>query len=82
MIQVAPQAVAGTNTTAFHLDLCNNTIAGQNKNTFVTVDGHITNRLNHDVCYTTVMGANWANEKNFIVIQNAAGSAYAKRNIE
>jgi hypothetical protein len=93
MIQIAPQnsspsAQPGT-TTAFFLDLCSNASPSANSNvrnsTGIKVqpyNGHALNRRTYDICATVVLGANWANEKNFVVIQNNAGSAYIKRNIE
>lgn len=88
IIQVAPQSAAGR-ATAFHLDLCgtstgNAASAGVANTTTTSVPsgGHITDRNIIDICSTTVLGTNWANEKNFIVVQNSVGSAYAKRNIE
>lgn len=88
IIQVAPQSATGR-ATAFHLDLCgsaagNAASAGVNNTTTTSVvsGGHITDRNIIDICSTTVLGTNWANEKNFIVVQNSIGSAYAKRNIE
>jgi hypothetical protein len=86
MIQVSPQtgSPAGqpNNTTAFYLDLCSATnMAATTTATAVSVGGHNTYRKTYDICATTILGANWANEKNFVVIQNSAGSAYVKRNI-
>jgi len=93
MIQIAPQnnspsTQPGT-TTAFFLDLCSNNSPSTGSNvlnsTGITVqkyNGHDLNRRTYDICSTVVLGANWANEKNFVVIQNNAGSAYVKRNIE
>jgi hypothetical protein len=82
MIQVAPQANAAANTTAFYLDLCSATnMVATTTATAVPVGGHATYRKTYDICATTVLGTNWASEKNFVVIQNNAGSAYVKRNI-
>jgi len=90
MIQISPQSGSPSgqpvNTTAFFLDLCGTVnsvrIPGTTKITQVPVGGHLTNRRTYDISSTAVLGANWANEKNFIVIQNDAGSAYVKWNIE
>ena len=86
MIQISPQAGSPSsqpdNTTAFFLDLSSAAIRPSTKITAVPVGGHATNRKTYDISSTAVLGANWANEKNFIVIQNDAGSAYVKWNIE
>lgn len=87
MVQVAPQpglpSGQGANTTAFYLDLCANSgvVTGDTTITQQKSGGHAINRRTYDICATSILGANWANEKNFVVIQNAAGSAYVKRNI-
>lgn len=88
VIQVAPVAATGR-ANAFHLDLCGSAAGNAQSagvvnttTTAVPVDGHATNRHIIDICSTTVLGNDWATEKNFIIVQNAAGSAYAKRNIE
>jgi hypothetical protein len=82
MIQVAPALVGNANTTTgFYFDLCGTTATGSTTTQQQSYGGHAINRYTYDICATTVLGANWASEKNFVVIQNAAGSAYVKRNI-
>jgi len=81
MIQVAPALVGSANTTTgFYFDLCSNSPASATI-TQQKSGAHLINRRSYDICATTVLGTNWASEKNFVVIQNAAGSAYVKRNI-
>lgn len=81
MIQVAPALVGGANTTTgFYFDLCSGTVGTTVVNQ-QSSGGHFIARRTYDICATTVLGTNWATEKNFVVIQNAAGSAYVKRNI-
>ena len=86
MIQVAPKdgnpSTQAANTTAFYLDLCGTAVSSSNKVTPLKVGVHNTNRKTYDICSTTILGANWANEQNFVVVQNQAGSAYVKINIE
>ena len=85
MIQISPTPTnATTGPTAFHLDLCAAAalVSTSNKITIVKdANGHDTNSKIYTVDPVTVLGANWNNEQNFIVIQNTAGSAYVKQNI-
>ncbi len=81
MVQVAPQN-GSANTSAFYLDMCSaNIMGGSTTVTQQTYNGQAIARNTYDICATTVLGTNWATEKNFVVVQNAAGSAYVKRNI-
>ena len=90
MIQISPTPTTATEgPTAFYLDLCgqgnkgiNSKVASSNVITTVKdANGHATNSKIYTVSPTKVLGPNWSTEKNFIVIQNTAGSAYVKQNI-
>ena len=90
MIQISPtpSSTATQGPTAFYLDLCgqsnqgtNSGVAASNAITAVKVNGHDTNSKIYTVSPTLVLGPKWSEEQNFIVIQNTAGSAYVKRNI-
>jgi hypothetical protein len=37
---------------------------------------HDTNNKVYDVSAVSILGANWANESNFVIVQNSFGSTY------
>jgi len=80
MIQISPTPSSGT-AGAFYLDLCANATSSNNTITTLKVNGHATNSKVYTVSPTNVLGTNWSTEQNFIVVQNTAGSAYVKQNI-
>jgi hypothetical protein len=80
MIQISPKPSSGT-AGAFYLDLCANATSSNNTITTLKVNGHATNSKVYTVSPTNVLGTNWSTEQNFIVVQNTAGSAYVKQNI-
>jgi hypothetical protein len=80
MVQISPTPSTGT-PGAFYLDLCATATQDSNTITTLKVNGHETNSKVYTVSPTQVLGANWSTEQNFIVVQNTAGSAYVKQNI-
>ena len=92
MIQISPtpSATATQGPTAFYLDLCGDGTNGSIDSGVVATNvitavndasGHATNSKIYTVSPTQVLGPKWNEEQNFIVIQNTAGSAYMKQNI-
>ena len=81
MIQMAPEGNSNSNAEAFYLDMCGADAKTGSKNTTAKVGLHEVNRLITDICATTILGENWATEKNFVMVQNEAGSSYVKINI-
>jgi len=80
MIQMAPTADSNGDATAFYLDMAGAgaTNAGVS---YAKVNGKSVYRSLTDICATTILGSDWATEKNFVMVQNEAGSAYVKINI-
>ena len=83
MIQISPKPAVNVTSgpTAFYLDLCAGANTGNNTTTTLKVNGHATNSKVISVDPVGVLGTNWSTEQNFIVVQNTAGSAYVKQNI-
>ena len=74
-----------SDTTAFYLDLCGQTVtlapAAFTGDIHVTTQKdannlHATNNKVYDVSALSILGANWANESNFVIVQNSFGSTY------
>jgi len=84
LIQISPKPPVGVTagSTAFYLDLCAGANTGNNTTTTLKVNGHVTSSKVISVDPVGVLGPKWNEEQNFIVIQNTAGSAYVKQNIE
>lgn len=85
MIQMAPQgstAASPASAEAFYLDMNSNSsgLSGS-KLTVSKVGLHEVSRSVVDICATSILGEKWATEKNFVMVQNEAGSTYVKINI-
>jgi len=80
-----PNSQTPNNTTAFYLDLCGQAVtlapAAFTGDIHVTTQKdsnnlHDTNNKVYDVSAISILGANWAGESNFVIVQNSFGSTY------
>jgi hypothetical protein len=80
-----PNSQTPSNTTAFYLDLCGQAVtlapAAFTGDIHVTTQKdsnnlHDTNNKVYDVSAISILGANWAGESNFVIVQNSFGSTY------